>query len=68
MPPSHHKSGSVSSSLLCYLAAFIFLGCAGLFWFAPAEIPLAVRAVVTGFNAILAVAVFLYGRHLKNES
>ncbi|TAG29075.1 MAG: hypothetical protein EAZ36_04765 [Verrucomicrobia bacterium] len=69
MPPSEPSpsSGSGSAFLLCCIAAVIFLGCAVLFWFAPTEIPVAVRAVVSGFNAILAVAVFLYGRHLKSE-
>ena len=58
------ESGSGSSRWLCYLAAVIFLGCGVLFWFAPMEMHVAVRGVVAGFNAIIALAVFLYGRQL----
>ena len=55
---------SGSSRWLCYLAAVIFLGCGVLFWFAPMEMHVAVRGVVAGFNAIIALAVFLYGRQI----
>ena len=63
-PEPGRDSGSGSSRFLCYLAAAIFLGCGVLFWFAPMEMHVAVRGVVAGFNAIIALAVFLYGRQL----
>jgi hypothetical protein len=68
MSSPENKSGAASSRLLCYIAALIFLGCGVLFWFAPMQMHVAVRGVVAGFNAIIALAVFLYGRQLKDES
>lgn len=68
MSSPEKKSGAASSRLLCYLAAVIFLGCGILFWFAPMQMHVAVRGVVAGFNAIIALAVFMYGSQLKDES
>jgi hypothetical protein len=68
MSSPESKSGSGFSRFLCYLAAAIFLGCGVLFWFAPMQMHIAVRGVVAVFNAIIALAVFLYGRQLKDES
>jgi len=68
MSSPENDSGAGSSRLLCYLAATVFLGCAVLFWLAPMEMHIAVRSVVSGFNIIIAVAVFLYARQLKDES
>lgn len=64
MSSPENESPSGASRFLCYLAAAIFVGCGVLFWFAPIEMHLAVRGVVAGFNAIIALAVFLYGRQL----
>lgn len=60
--------GARGSRLMCYLASAVFLGCGVLFWFVPMEMHIAVRGVIAGFNAIIAFAVFLYGRQLKDES
>jgi hypothetical protein len=68
MSSPENKSDFGSSRFLCYLAAAIFLGCGVLFWFAPMQMHPAVRCVVSGFNAVIALAVFLYGRQLKDES
>lgn len=64
MSSPENKSGAGTSRFLCYLAAAIFLGCGVLFWFAPMEMHLAVRAVGAGFNAIIALAAILYARQL----
>jgi hypothetical protein len=63
-PENENESGAGISRLLCYIAAAIFLGCGIMLWFAPMEMHLAVRAVGAGFNAVIALAVFLYGRQL----
>ncbi len=68
MSTPENKPGSGFSRFLCYLASAVFLGCGVLFWFAPMEMHVAVRGVVAGFNAIIALAVFMYGRQLKDES
>ena len=53
-----------TSRLMCYLASAVFLGCGVLLWLAPMEMHIAARAVGAGFNVIIALAVFLYGRQL----
>jgi hypothetical protein len=68
MSSPENKSGPGAARLMCYLASAIFLGCGVLFWFAPMEMHIAVRVVVAGFNAIVALAVFMYGSQLKDES
>jgi len=62
--PQNNKPDAGSSRLLCYLAAAIFFGCAALLWLAPMEMHVAVRGVGVGFNVVIALAVFLYGRQL----
>lgn len=52
----------------CYLAAAVFAGCGVLLAVMPFEIAAAVRWVLAGFNGIVALAVFLYGRQLTEES
>lgn len=56
--------GAGASRFLCYLAAAVFLGCGVLLWFAPMEMHIAARSVAVGFNVVVALAVFLYGRQL----
>lgn len=50
--------------LQCFLAAVIFAACAVGLLFAPVEMQPAVRYVAAGFNLVIAIAVFLYGRSL----
>lgn len=52
----------------CYLAAVVFAACAVALLFLPIEMKTALRGVAAGFNLILALAIFLYGRHLANDA
>lgn len=53
--------------LMCYLAAAVFAACAVALFFLPIDVQPAVRWVLGGFNAVIALAVVLYGRSLTGE-
>ncbi|MET0261599.1 MAG: hypothetical protein ABW223_01785 [Rariglobus sp.] len=67
MTQSPLNADTKRARLQCYLAASVFAGCAVLFIFVPIAMPAAVKWVVAGFNAIIALAVFLYGKQLTVE-
>lgn len=54
------------SRTLCRVAAVVFAGCGILFLATPLSLP--VRAVVSGFNFVVAVAVLLYAGTLRADS
>lgn len=54
------------SRMLCRLATAVFTGCGLLFFATTFSMP--VRAVVGGFNLVVAVAVLLYGNSLRADS
>ncbi len=54
------------SRLMCHIAAAVFAGCGLLFLATSLSLP--VRAVVGGFNFVIAVAVVLYAQTLRAEN
>ncbi len=53
---------------MCYLAAAIFGACGVALLVLPVDLAPAVRWVLGGFNVVIALATFLYGRQLTHES
>lgn len=53
--------------LYCNVAAAVFVLCGAGLLLLPMPMAAAVRGVIVGFNLIIALAVFLYGRQLKAE-
>jgi hypothetical protein len=53
------------SRTLCHVAAAVFAGCGLLFLATSLSLP--VRAVVAGFNFVIAFAVVLYAQTLRAE-
>lgn len=56
------------SRMMCYLAATIFGLCGASLLVLPVDLAPAIRWVLGGFNVVIALAVFLYGRQLTHES
>lgn len=54
-----------STRLLAYLAAAMFAGCTVLLFVLP--LPTVVRAVVGGFNLVVAIGAIIYARGLRAE-
>lgn len=54
--------------LTCYLAAAVFAACTLGLAFLPVEMAPAVRWVLTAFNGVIALAVWLYGRSLRADA
>ena len=55
------------SRQLCTIAAIVFAVCGLGILLLPVQMAPALRGVGAGFNLIIALAVFLYGRQIKNE-
>lgn len=54
--------------LQCYLAAAVFAACGLGLAFAPIEMAPAVRWVAVGFNGMIALGVYLYGKQVGTEA
>lgn len=54
--------------LQCFIAAAVFGACGVGLVFAPIDVAPAVRWVGAGFNGMIALGVFLYGRQVGTEA